>query len=269
MDNVLKIRKAVEENLSSVRHKILVMSGKGGVGKSSFAVNMAVGLTLRGKRVGILDTDVHGPDVLLLLGVESEPLFTDAMGKIMPVKVNERLSVLSLASNLNPDEAVVWRGPLKISAIRQFLADTNWGELDFLIIDSPPGTGDEPLTVMQFLQGMLDGAVVITTPQDVALLDTRRSIAFAKKMNVRLLGIVENMSGFVCPHCGKTTELFLSRGADRISRELGVDVLGHIPFSMAMVRAAQEGRTIWDTQDDLDVIEVYNKIIDRVLERIG
>ena len=269
MENVIKIKEKVIENLKNVKHKILVMSGKGGVGKTSFAVNFAVGLTKRGFKAGILDTDIHGPDVLLLLGVEPEPLFTDSMGKIIPVKARENLSVLSLASNLNPNDPVVWRGPIKISAIRQFLADTNWGDIDFLVIDSPPGTGDEPLTVMQFLQGALDGAVIITTPQEVALLDTRRSISFAKKMGVDVLGVVENMSGFICPHCGKKTDLFSSKGADKLSSELGVEVLEYMPFSVPMVRAAQEGQTIWDSEEDIDLIEAYNSVIDKILSKIS
>ncbi len=269
METIVQIQEKVKENLKGVRHKILVMSGKGGVGKSSFAVNLAKGLELRGYNVGLLDTDVHGPDVLLLLGVEGEPLFTDDQGKIMPISVSPNFSVLSLASNLSPEEPVIWRGPLKISAIRQFLADTNWGERDFLIIDSPPGTGDEPLTVMQFLQSALDGAVIITTPQEVALLDTRRSVSFARKMSIPILGIVENMSGLICPHCGNEIPIFGSGGGERLAKEMGVEFLGRIPFSLSMMHSSQRGQTIWDLQEDLDVVEAYNSIIDKLEESVS
>jgi len=268
VDTMKQMQEQVKKNLSSVKHKILVMSGKGGVGKTSFAVNLARGLELRGKKVGLLDTDIHGPDTLSLLGVSGRSVFSDSNGRILPVRVSDNLYILSLASNLKPEDPVIWRGPLKISAIRQFLADTDWGQLDYLIIDSPPGTGDEPLTVMQFLQEALDGAVVITTPQEVALLDTRRSVSFARTMQVKVLGLVENMSSLLCPHCGKEIPVFGSGGGERLSKEMEIELLGKIPFSLQMMHSSERGRTVWDIQEDVDVVQAYSSIIDKIEQAV-
>ncbi len=269
METIKEIQEQVRKNLASVRHKILIMSGKGGVGKSSFAVNLAKGLELRKKKVGLLDTDLHGPDTVSLLGVKERSIYTGEDRRIRPVQVSDRFWVLSLASNLKPEDPVIWRGPLKTSVIRQFLVDTEWGTLDYLIIDSPPGTGDEPLTVMQFLQRDLDGAVIITTPQEVALLDTRRSISFARNMQIRILGLIENMSYLICPYCGSQIAVFGSGGGKRLSEEMGVELIGTIPFSLAMMHSSEKGQTIWDLQEDVDVVRAYNAIIDRILQMVS
>ena len=197
-------------NLSKIKHKIGILSGKGGVGKTTVATNLAAELAKRGYRVGLLDADLHGPNVAKMLGAEGKRLFADPETQTIKPFVPEsmpNLKVVSMAFILeNPDQPVVWRGPLKHQAIKQFLADIDWGELDYLVVDLPPGTGDEALSVAQLIKPM-DGFVIVTTPQEVALLDTRKSISFAKMVNVPVLGIVENMSGFICPHCGKEVNL--------------------------------------------------------------
>ena len=194
-------RQELESRLCRIRRKIVVLSGKGGVGKSTVAVNIAVALQMAGKRVGLLDIDIHGPSIPTMLGLESETLQGGADG-LLPIDL-DGLKVMSLGFLLpDPDKAVIWRGPLKMGVIKQFLKDVAWGDLDYLIIDSPPGTGDEPLSVCQLI-GNLDGAVVVTTPQKVAAVDVRKSITFCRQLKVPVLGVVENMSGFACPKCGE------------------------------------------------------------------
>jgi ATP-binding protein involved in chromosome partitioning len=193
-------------NVDNIRHKILVMSNKGGVGKSTVAVNLALGLARKNKRVGLLDIDIHGPCIPNMLGLEGQPLVGDGK-KIQPVAYTANLKVVSMGFLIgNKENPVIWRGPLKMKAIQQFLEEVDWGQLDFMIIDSPPGTGDEPLSISQLIKD-LSGVIVVTTPQEVALLDSRKAVNFAKKLGIPVLGVVENMSGFVCPHCGKRTDI--------------------------------------------------------------
>ena len=206
-------REALQERMCHIKHKILVLSGKGGVGKSTVAANLAVSLSLAGKRVGILDVDIHGPSIPKMFHLEGEAVTNDGES-IVPVEVGD-IKVLSIAFFLrNLDDAVIWRGPMKMNVIKQFLKDTAWGELDYLIIDSPPGTGDEPLSVCQLVDDA-DGAVIVTTPQDVSVADVRRSIRFCQSLRMPVLGVVENMSGFVCPHCGEVTNIFKTGGGKR------------------------------------------------------
>ena len=196
-------KRELKENLDKIGHKIIVLSGKGGVGKSTVAVNIAVSLSQRGLKVGLLDIDIHGPSIPKLLGIEDEKLYGSELGKLMPIVYGESMKVISIGFLVGKtDDAVIWRGPLKYGAIMQFLKDVSWGELDYLIIDSPPGTGDEPLSVCQLIENP-DGAIVVTTPQDLAVIDVRKSITFCNKLNMPILGVIENMNGFVCPHCGK------------------------------------------------------------------
>ena len=196
-------RQKLQSRLCRIRHIVVVLSGKGGVGKSTVAVNLAVALKMLGKRVGLLDVDIHGPSIPTMLGLEGKTLQADGED-LIPFDLSG-MKVMSLGFLLpNPDEAVIWRGPMKIGVIKQFLKDVEWGELDYLIIDCPPGTGDEPLSVCQFI-GKCDGAVVVTTPQKVAAIDVRKSINFCKQLQLPVLGVVENMSGFVCPKCGEIT----------------------------------------------------------------
>jgi len=234
-------RQALARRMCQIGHKILILSGKGGVGKSTVAVNLAFSLANAGKRVGLLDVDIHGPSVPRLLGLGPSAIQgrEDAM---RPVVYSERLKVMSIGFLLpEPDAAVIWRGPLKMSVIKQFLKDVDWGELDYLIIDSPPGTGDEPLSVCQLIPDA-DGAIIVTTPQEIALADVRKSISFCRTVAMPILGVIENMSGFVCPKCGEVTDIFKSGGGAQMALELGVPFLGSIPIDASVVEASDAGR---------------------------
>ena len=230
----------IKQTLAQVKHKLLVMSGKGGVGKSSVAVNLAVALAQAGRQVGLLDVDLHGPTVPVLLGLTGQMPESDGE-RMKPIEYMENLKVVSMGNLLDqPDRAVIWRGPLKIGAIRQFIADVVWGPLDYLVIDSPPGTGDEPLTVAQTFLGVQ--AVIVTTPQEVSLADVRKSINFCKQVNMPVLGLVENMSGYVCPSCGHTENIFGEGGGVKTAKQMGITLLGKVPIDPAMVQAGDEGK---------------------------
>lgn len=232
----------LQQRMSDIRYKILVMSGKGGVGKTTVSVNLALSLAQKGYKVGILDTDIHGPNVAKMLGAQGQKMFSHDENTIEPYEVAPNLKAVSLAFAGNDDDTpIIWRGPLKISVIKQFLADVNWGSLDYLIIDSPPGTGDEPLTVCQMIPE-LTGSIVVTTPQEVAILDSRKSINFSRQIKVALLGVIENMSGFVCPHCGVTIDIFGKGGGERAAKEMDAPFLGSIPIEKALMEAEDNGR---------------------------
>jgi ATP-binding protein involved in chromosome partitioning len=226
--------------MGRVKHKVMVMSGKGGVGKTTVAVNLALTLAAKGYEVGIMDADIHGPNVPKMLGIEDERPRVSEEG-ITPVFVPPRLKVMSLAFLLQSrDTPVVWRGPLKMGAIRQFLTDVFWGDLDYLIIDLPPGTGDEPLSVAQLIPH-IDGAIIVTTPQDVALLDSRKAVTFAKELGMPVIGIIENMSGFKCPKCGEAINLFKIGGGKRAASDMSVPFLGRIPIEVMIVLSGDSG----------------------------
>jgi len=231
----------IQQRVKQIEHQILVLSGKGGVGKSTVAVNLALSLSLEGKRVGLLDIDIHGPSVPKVLNLEGIALQMDGKA-LLPVEVSENLKVMSIGFLLpNNDDAVIWRGPRKYNMIKQFLKDVNWGKLDFLIIDSPPGTGDEPLSIVQLLENA-DGAVIVTTPQEVALSDVRKGISFCRNLDLPVLGVLENMSGFVCPKCGERTDIFKSGGGEQMALQMSVPFLGRIPIDPQIVRACDSGR---------------------------
>ena len=234
----------LQDRMSLIKHKIIVMSGKGGVGKSTVAVNLAVALAMGGKRVGLLDVDIHGPSVPKLLGLEGARIRT-AIDSMLPLEysIDERtISVMSIGFLLgDPDEAIIWRGPLKMGAIKQFLEDVSWGHLDYLIIDSPPGTGDEPLSVCQLING-LDGAIIVTTPQELALVDVRKSVSFCRQLRLPVLGVIENMSGLACPHCGGRIDVFSSGGGESMAGDMGVPFLGRIPLDPEIVKSGDEER---------------------------
>jgi ATP-binding protein involved in chromosome partitioning len=232
---------AVRRRMAQVKHKIIVLSGKGGVGKSTVAVNLATSLALEGKRVGLLDVDLHGPTVPQLLGLGGRPL--DVAGEVIfPLQVGENLTVMSIGFLLGEeDSAVVWRGPMKAVAIEQFLGEVEWGDLDYLIIDSPPGTGDEPLAVCQAL-GKMDGAIIVTTPQETALTNVRRSIKFCELLDLKVLGVIENMAGFVCPHCGEVTHVFSRGGGEGMAAKARVPLLASVPLDPMIVEAGDAGR---------------------------
>lgn len=232
-------QRRLEERLSRVRHKVVVMSGKGGVGKSTIAVNLAVALAMSGKRVGLLDVDIHGPSVPTMLGLEGQTVQARE-DELVPLDVHG-VKVLSLGLFLaSQDDAVIWRGPLKMGVIKQFLKDVAWGDLDYLIVDCPPGTGDEPLSVCQLI-GAMDGAVIVTTPQRVATVDVRKAVTFCRQLRVPVFGIVENMSGFVCAHCGELTRIFRSGGGRRIAEDMKVPFLGAIPIDPKIAEACDDG----------------------------
>jgi ATP-binding protein involved in chromosome partitioning len=233
-------RQKLEARLGRIRHIIVVLSGKGGVGKSTVALNLAVALKMLGKRVGLLDVDLHGPSIPTMLGLEGKTVPESAEG-LLPLDL-DGMKVMSLGFFLShPDEAVIWRGPRKTNTIKQFLQDVEWGELDYLIIDSPPGTGDEPLAVCQLI-GKLEGAVVVTTPQKVAAVDVRKSISFCRELKVPVLGVVENMSGFVCPMCGEITPILRSGGGQRMAADMNVPFLGSIPMDPKLAEACDNGQ---------------------------
>jgi ATP-binding protein involved in chromosome partitioning len=234
-------REALGRRMSQIGRKILVLSGKGGVGKSTVAVNLAVSLSLGGHRVGLLDVDIHGPSVPKLLNIEGRPM--SSRGEtIIPIECGANLKVMSIGLLLQNDEdAVIWRGPMKMGVIKQFLKDVEWGELDYLIIDSPPGTGDEPLSVCQLIEDAA-AAIIVTTPQEVAITDVKKAITFCRKLGLPVLGIVENMSGFVCPRCGEVTHIFKKGGGERLASETDVPFLGSIPIDPQIVEAADSGK---------------------------
>jgi ATP-binding protein involved in chromosome partitioning len=232
-------QKKLAMRLQRVRHKIIVLSGKGGVGKSTVAVNLAGALAATGRRVGLMDVDIHGPSIPGMLGLHDAGLLNSEEG-IEPVE-KHGVKIMSMGFVLREhDQAVIWRGPMKMGVIKQFLSDVNWGDLDYLIIDSPPGTGDEPLSVCQ-LAAPLDGAVVVTTPQSVAIDDVRRSVNFCHQLHLRVLGVVENMSGFACPGCGLVSNIFHSGGGEVMAQEMGVPFLGRIPLDLHVREAGDAG----------------------------
>lgn len=257
-----ELMKRIEERLNRIQHRLLVFSGKGGVGKSTVAANLALALSLRGQKVGIMDIDLHGPNLAKMLGVEGERLEITPAGA-HPVPVNENLHVVSISFLLQEaDTPVIWRGPMKMKAIKQFIGDIQWGELDWLIVDSPPGTGDEPLSIAQIIPAT--GAVVVTTPQEVSLMDSKKAVLFAKKLNLEVLGIIENMSGLTCPHCGEGIDLFKSRGGERIAGELGVPFLGRIPLEPRIVEMGDTGRSFLDSDPLSPASQEFSRIVDRI-----
>ena len=253
---------AVAANVSKIKHKIMVMSGKGGVGKTTVAANLAFALAMSGLDVGLMDADIHGPDIPKILGIEDKrPEVSE--DKMSPILVTPRLKAISIGFLLpNRDSSIIWRGPMKMNAIRQFISDVDWGELDYMIVDLPPGTGDEPLSVVQLMKEV-DGAIIVTTPQDLALLDSRKAVDFSNVVHVPVIGIIENMSGFVCPHCGKETNIFKYGGGERSASELGVPFLGRVPLDPKMVEAADNG-TPFVLQKELKVKGAFDQIVANV-----
>ncbi|QQG66828.1 Mrp/NBP35 family ATP-binding protein [Desulfobulbus oligotrophicus] len=259
---------AITRSLGKIKNKILVMSGKGGVGKSTVAVNLALCLAKKGHKVGLMDVDLHGPDVVRMLnltGTLEPPANPDDL--IPPLAFNENLKVVSLEYMMKDrDDAIIWRGPLKIQAIRQFLADMDWGELDYLIVDAPPGTGDEPLTVAQTIPGVQ--AVVVTTPQAVALADVRKSINFCKAVDMPIVGVVENMAGFVCPHCGETVDIFSKGGGEETARDFDLPFLGRVPMDPRVVVAGDTGTPYLSSNEDSPAIKAFDAVVTAVERRL-
>ncbi len=248
----------VKRALGRIKHKFIVMSGKGGVGKTSTAVNLSLTLASMGRRVGIMDVDLHGPDVPRMLGL-SGMLDLGADRKLNPMRHSKNLSAVSIES-LTPtkDEAIIWRGPVKYAAIQQFIGDVAWGDLDFLLIDAPPGTGDEPLTVAQTIPDAK--AIIVTTPQEVSLADVRKSINFCKTVKMEIFGLIENMSGLACPHCHTVIDLFGSGGGEKTAIATGIPFLGKIPFDQRMVECGDAGVSFQQQHEDSPVSEAFRAV---------
>ena len=256
---------AINSSLGKIKHKILVMSGKGGVGKSTVSVNLSLALAAKGYKVGLMDVDLHGPDICRMLNLTQKLKDEDvSQQKLLPPMIyNENLKVISLEYMMeNRDDAIIWRGPLKIQAIRQFIADLDWGDLDYLIIDSPPGTGDEPLTVAQTIKD--SHALVVTTPQEVSLADVRKSLNFCKHVKMDVVGMVENMSGFVCPHCNETVEIFKSGGGEKTAADYDVRFLGRIPLDPKVVDAGDEGKPYLSSDEDTPATRAFDEVVANV-----
>jgi len=266
-----KDRQEVEitQTLGQITNKILVMSGKGGVGKSSVAAYLALALSKRGHRVGLMDVDLHGPSIPRILGLHGDILPGRHEGKARPVIYSPNLQVISIETLMgeNKDVATIWRGPLKIGVIRQFISDLEWGDLDYLIVDSPPGTGDEPLTVAQTIPDAK--ALIVTTPQEISLADVRKSINFCRQVNMDILGIVENMSGLVCPHCGKEIDLFGARGGRVTAQRENLRLLGSIPLDPQVVEQADKGSTAFLSEGRLPFTEAFTRMVDEVVRIIS
>lgn len=232
---------AISNRMSRIKQKVVIMSNKGGVGKSTVTTNLGVSLAEMGYKVGIADVDIHGPNIPIMLGVEGTRLKSNKLG-IEPLSINDNLKVVSLSFLIErPDEPVAWRDSAKYDFICELVGSINWGELDYLLLDLPPGTGNEPITLIELL-GKIDGAVIVTTPQKVALLDTKKAILFARDNDIRILGVVENMSVLTCPHCNKEIDVFKSGGGEKMAREMEVPFLGRIPLDPEIVKRCDEGK---------------------------
>jgi len=260
-----KINDDVTRNMAGVKNKFMVFSGKGGVGKTTVSVNLAYRIMTKGYRVGVLDVDIHGPNVIKMMGLEKAKLSAKD-NRIEPIMAFKDMKVVSTASILEAEDSpVIWRGPLKMKLIRQFLSDVNWGDIDYLIIDSPPGTGDEPLSVAQLITD-LNGGIVVTTPQSMATLDAQKSIKFAQQLKIPFIGVVENMSGFICPHCGERIDIFKTGGGQKIAGEMNVEFLGRIPYDYNVMSESDEGNIyLKDHKNNTPVGEAFSYIADKII----
>ncbi len=256
-------QKKVRERIEKIRHKIVIMSGKGGVGKTTVATNLAFSLSVQGYEVGLLDVDIHGPNVPKMLGIENHRLMMEKEG-ITPVVASPRLKVISMAYLIGEkDTPVIWRGPLKMQAIQQFLGDVVWGDLDYLIVDLPPGTGDEPLSIAQLIPRA--HAVIVTTPQEVALLDARKCINFAKQLGMNVLGIIENMSGLICPHCGKAINLFKEGGGEKTAGDFRIPFLGKVAIEPKIVETGDRGTPFILEHPDSPASKAFEEIVGTII----
>ncbi|MFW6169960.1 MAG: iron-sulfur cluster carrier protein MrpORP [Planctomycetota bacterium] len=261
-------RQALQSKMGQIKHKLVVLSGKGGVGKSTVATNLATAFAMAGKKVGLLDVDIHGPSVPKLLNVQdARPAATG--DSLLPVNVpcdSGTLQVMSIGFLLpGQDDAVIWRGPMKFGVIKQFLKDVAWGELDYLVVDSPPGTGDEPLSVVQLIENA-EGAVVVTTPQQVAVQDVRKCVTFCRQLHLPVLGIVENMSGFTCPKCGERAHIFGSDGGKGMAESMDVPYLGSVPLEIDVVRSGESGQPIVKSHPDSETASAFQHIVRQLMQ---
>jgi Mrp family chromosome partitioning ATPase len=259
---------AVQHRMEQIRHKVLVLSGKGGVGKSSVAANIAVGLAMKGLKTALVDIDIHGPSIPKILGLEG--MLTGQDGEaLLPVNYDGFLSVMSVGFLLQDrNNALIWRAPLKHGVIKQFLGDVDWGVRDWLIVDCPPGTGDEPISIVQLLKNP-DGAVIVTTPQDVALEDVRKSITFCREVGIPILGLVENMSGFACPHCGTVVNIFKKGGGEALAAEMQIPFLGSIPLDEAVAASGDSGEPVVQHASDSPSGRAFAAIVDSLVQKVS
>ncbi|MCL2032034.1 MAG: Mrp/NBP35 family ATP-binding protein [Methanomassiliicoccaceae archaeon] len=258
----------LQDSLSRIKHVVIVMSGKGGVGKSTVSSNLAQALSMKGYQTGLMDIDITGPNIPKMFRIEDEKLYANENDKLIPISVPPSLSIMSMAFLLpERDSAVMWRGPMKTSAIRQFIEDVEWGELDYLIVDMPPGTGDEAISIVQLIP-KADGAVIVTTPQEVALLDSRKSITFASQTKLPVIGLIENMSGFVCPHCGELTEIFGSGGGEKAAESLNIQFLGRIPLEPGVAASGDSGMPVVVADPGSRSAAAFNEITERIIRTV-
>ena len=264
------IDEQVKEKLKNVKNIILILSGKGGVGKSTIASQIALGLSKKENlQIGLLDVDMCGPSIPRMMGIESEEIKESPQGMV-PVYKEQNLAIMSIGYLLKDKKtAVIWRGPRKNGLIKEFFCNTNWDKLDYLIIDTPPGTSDEHLTLVQYLKSSnLKGAIIVTTPQEISLLDVRKEVNFCQKTNVKVLGLVENMAGFICPHCNKKTEIFEPNtgGGEGLCKEFNINMIGRLPLEPKILQSAEKGNYFPDSFPDTDTSKEIEKIIDNVLK---
>jgi len=252
----------IHASLQKMTNKLMVMSGKGGVGKTSVSVNLSIALANMGFKVGLMDVDIHGPDVPRMLGLTGM-LEVDHNRKLLPARYSDNLKIVSIETLIpEKDDAIIWRGPMKHSAIKRFISDVEWGDLDYLIIDSPPGTGDEPLTIAHTISDAQ--AIIVTTPQEISLADVRKSISFCKKVKMKVIGLIENMSGFICPYCGETLYLFGTGGGEKTALAAGITFLGRIPFDSNIVLCGDTGISFQNVYAHSEVTKVFIDIAEKI-----
>lgn len=257
---LLERKQKIDAKMDKIKHKIVVMSGKGGVGKTTTAINLAYGLSIKGYRVGVLDADLHGPNVPIMFGVEGKKL-----SKISePLKVSDNLYISSLSFFIPDDDPVIWKGPQKMTAIMELLEGIEWKEIDFLIVDLPPGTGDETLAIAQNIKGA--NALVVSTPQNVSILDSKRALKFAKLINLNVLGMIENMSGFVCPDCNKEVHIFKKGGIEKVAKEKKTEFLGSVPLDANIVESGDNGLPF--ISNDSLASRKMNDIIEKIIKKV-
>ena len=268
MKEIQEQEKRIKIRMAKIRHKLAILSGKGGVGKSTITANLAIALARKGHKVGVLDIDIHGPSIPKILGIRGQELTTgrlEGLG-IFPAKGPLNIKVISMDFLLPSDETpVIWRGPMKMGAIRQFLADVAWGNLDFLLVDIPPGTGDEPLSLMQLLPS-IDGVIIVTAPSEVSQIVVKRAVGFTRELHVPVLGIVENMSGFVCPACGAEVDIFGSGGGQKIAEELGVPFLDRVPIDSKICEDSDRGTPFIIEHAETPAAKAFMRVVDKVEE---
>ncbi len=257
----------IKDSLGKIKHKIFILSGKGGVGKSSVSANLAASLSKKGYKTGLMDVDVHGPSIAHMLGLTELLDISPDQQRLMPKQVNENLKVVSVQALMqDKDQAIIWRGPAKTGMIQQFIGNVEWGDLDFLIIDAPPGTGDEPLTVVQNIPEAL--GVIVTTPQEVALSDVRKSISFCKTVKMKTLGLVENMAAFKCPHCNEGIDLFKNGGGEKTAKSQGLEFLGSLPFDTRVVASGDNGVPMMFEDTTTEFTTAFDTIVDNILKQL-